>query len=269
MSSTHSGIGNPGDNDGTMPPMTDTLRDQLLGLGFKPAPKPEKPPHRDGAGGHAQRPNTSRQNTSRPPTSRADASRPNPPRAGAQNTGAANAGKPNAGRPHPNAPGRKPEHGRAQANRPQHSPGKPRTREDIDLAKAYAIRAQREKDERIEAERLKQDDARKRREAKIKLAELLKDKGLNDANADIARHFDYGGKIKRIHVTADQLKSLNAGELGVVQLDGRYLLVSAALLAQAEAIFAPAVALKVDMNAPATDHPYADPQFQVPDDLVW
>ncbi|MCF8852988.1 DUF2058 domain-containing protein, partial [Xanthomonas campestris] len=144
-----------------------------------------------------------------------------------------------------------------------------RTREDIDLAKAYAIRAQREKDERIEAERVKQEEARLRREAKAKLEELLKDKSLNHAEADIARHFPYGGKIKRIYVTADQLKALNAGELGVLQLNGRYLLVTAQVLAEAEAVFAPSVALKVDPNAPAGDDPYADPKYQVPDDLVW
>ncbi|MNW14234.1 hypothetical protein D3C71_2124030 [compost metagenome] len=52
-------------------------------------------------------------------------------------------------------------------------------------------------------------------------------------------------------------------------MDGRYVLVSAEVLAQAEAIFAAAIALKVDPNAPAGDDPYADPQYQVPDDLVW
>jgi uncharacterized protein YaiL (DUF2058 family) len=45
--------------------------------------------------------------------------------------------------------------------------------------------------------------------------------------------------------------------------------VTAAVLAEAEAIFAPAVALKVDPNATAEEDPYADPQYQVPDDLVW
>src|SRR3546814_10889046 len=89
------------------------------------------------------------------------------------------------------------------------------------------------------------------------------DKALNDANADLVRHFDYGGKIKRIHVNAGQLKALNAGELGVVQLDGRYLLVAAAVLAEAEATFAPAVALKVDPDTPAEDDAYADSRFQV------
>jgi uncharacterized protein YaiL (DUF2058 family) len=219
--------------------MTDSLRDQLLGLGFKPAPKPERKPER--------KPDH----------------KPHP--------GKPHAGKPQGGKPHATG---KPHAGKPQAGRPQHAHakpqhGKPRTREDIDLAKAYAIRAQKEKDERIEAERLKQEEARKRREAKAALVEFLKDKGRNDANAEIARHFEYGGKIKRVYVTEAQLKALNAGELGVVQMDGRYLLVDAATLAQAEAIFAPAVALKVDPNAPAGDDPYADPQYQVPDDLVW
>ena len=209
--------------------MTDSLRDQLLGLGFKPAPKPERKPDRR-------------------PDQRRDAQKPT-------GKGAAHPKPGHGGKPRPPQGGGKP--------RPK------RSQEDIDLAKAYAIRAQREKDERIEAERVKQEEARLRREARAKLDAFLQDKGLNDAEADIARHFPYGGKIKRIYVNAVQLKALNAGELGVVQQNGRYLLVTAAVLAEAEAIFAPAVALKVDPDAPADQDPYADPQYQVPDDLVW
>ena len=209
--------------------MSDSLRDQLLGLGFKPAPKPERKPE-------ARKP---------------DARRPGPRPPG---KGAAPA--PRTG------PGGKPRPSQGQSR-------KPRSQEEIDLAKAYAIRAQREKDERIEAERVKQEEARLRREAKAKLEAFLKDKALNDAEADIARHFPYGGKIKRIYVNAEQLKALNAGELGVVQQNGRYLLVTSAVLAEAEAIFAAAVALKVDPNATAEEDPYADPKYQVPDDLVW
>ena len=203
--------------------MSNSLKDQLLGLGFsapKPEPRPQKPkPHAAG--------------------------RPAQPR---------------------QAP---PHHARKDTPRKDHARKPPRTREDIDLAKAYAIRAQREKDERIEAERLKQEEARKRREAKAALAAFVAGKGLNAADAEHVRHLEYGGKIKRIHVTADQLKALNAGELGVVQLDGRYVLVDAGTLAQAEAIFAPAIALKVDPDAPAEQDAYADPRYQVPDDLVW
>lgn len=206
--------------------MSTTLRDQLLGLGFKDAPKPEPKPQ--------ERP--------RQPPQKAKVGQGGKPvhAHGAKNSG----------------------------NRPA-PPRPPRSREDIDLAKAYAIRSQREKDERIEAERLKQEEARARREAKAKLAEFLVGKSLNAAEADHVRHFEYGGKIKRIHVTAEQLKALNAGALGVVQQDGRYLLVDADTVAQAQAIFAPAVALKVDPDAPATDDPYSDPLYQVPDDLVW
>jgi uncharacterized protein YaiL (DUF2058 family) len=205
--------------------MSDTLRDQLLGLGFKPAPKADKPP------------------------------RPGPPR------GAGGA------RPSRQSQGRA---AKGQAPAGKKTPtGEARSRVDIDLAKAYAIRAQREKQERIAAEQRKQEEARQRREARSKLAELLEGKALNAPEAGIARHFEYGGKIRRIHVTADQLAALNAGELGVVQLNGRYLLVTAAVVAVAETLFAPAVALKVDPDAPAADDPYADPQYQVPDDLVW
>ena len=52
-------------------------------------------------------------------------------------------------------------------------------------------------------------------------------------------------------------------------MDGRYLLVPIALLLEAEAIFPPSVALKVDPDAQPGDDPYADPAFLVPDDLVW
>lgn len=233
--------------------MSDSLRDQLLGLGFKPAPKPErteKPAHKPGSG-HGKPQGGQQARGQKPGQDGRPAGKPG-------------GGKPGSGRPDPNRPG-----GRRPGGRPQGQGRPARTQEEIDLAKAYAIRAQREKEERIEAERVKQEEARLRREAKAKLAELLKDKALNDKDADIARHFEYGGKIKRIYVNEAQLRQLNAGELGVVQLDGRYQLVAAELLVEAEAIFPPAIALKVDPNAAPGDDPYADPKYQVPDDLVW
>lgn len=246
--------------------MSDTLRDQLLGLGFKPAPKPEKParpPNEARRGPHANADSNARPQGGRANNSGANA------RPGGKPDGRADArpgAKPGA---HPGNRPARPGGGRPQQNAGAQQQRKPRSQEEIDLAKAYAIRAQREKEERIEAERVKQEEARVRREAKAKFAELVKDKGLNDPAADIARHFGYGNKIKRIYVNEAQLKQLNAGELGVVQLDGRYMLVTAELLAQAESIFPQAVALKVDPNATAEEDPYADPQYQVPDDLVW
>ncbi|GAB2520088.1 DUF2058 domain-containing protein [Lysobacter humi (ex Lee et al. 2017)] len=216
--------------------MSDSIRDQLLGLGFKPAPKPP--------------------------------SRPQAPQPGARRneTRGQDRGKPDARPQHRGAQGRPGKPG--TAGRPGGAGQRTRAAE-MDLGKAYALRAQREKDERIAAEAARQEEARLRREARAKLGDYLKDKALNDKDADIARHFPYGGKIKRIYVNAEQLRALNAGELGVVQLDGRYILVTTEVLAEAEGIFPACVALRVDPDAPASDDPYSDPQYQVPDDLVW
>ena len=93
----------------------------------------------------------------------------------------------------------------------------------MDLGKAWAMRALHEKQERIEAEQARQEQARLRREAKAALDTLLQGKALNDASAEIARHFEYGGQIQRIYVNEAQLNALNAGELGVGQNNGRYL----------------------------------------------
>ena len=144
--------------------MTDSLRNQLLGLGFKPAPAPERKP--------AERKSSERQPNERAPardrrpdrtSDRAPGKPGEAPRS--RNTDPAR-GAAAPGRGHPARRGG-PGNG-APARRPD--AGRGRTREDIDLAKAYAIRAQREKDERIAAEQAKQEEARLRREARAKLA---------------------------------------------------------------------------------------------------
>jgi uncharacterized protein YaiL (DUF2058 family) len=208
--------------------MSNSLKDQLLGLGFKPPPPPPK--------------------QNRPAEARPQGGKTAP-----------NARPPQGQRP-PRPQGRA---ARPDASAPRHA------RSEFDLGKAYALRAQKEKDERIAAERAKQEEARLRREARAKLAVLLEGKALNDAGAEQVRHFEYGGKIKRVHVTPEQLAALNRGELGVLQAEGRYVLVTAEVLAQAKEIFAPAVALQVDPDAPAPADDYADPKYQIPDDLAW
>lgn len=166
-------------------------------------------------------------------------------------------------------PGQGAARGRPEASRQSAPAAAQRAQEEIDLAKAYALRAQKEKNDRLAAERLKQEEASKKREAKAKLTRLLEGKALNDPSAELVRHFEYGGKIKRVHVTAEQLIALNAGELGVVQTDGRYMLVSAALLSEIEAVMPTALALKVDPNATGAEDVGVDPEHAVPDDLVW
>jgi len=142
-------------------------------------------------------------------------------------------------------------------------PGAPRREQaEIDLAKAYAIRAQAEAAERKRAQQAAEEEARLRRERKQKIQQLLDGKALNKADTDLVRNFEYGGKIRRVHVDAAQLAALNAGELGVVQQAGRYLLVTRAIAEQVRAIDAHLLALLVDPNATGEDD-------GVPDDLVW
>lgn len=228
--------------------MIDSLRDQLLKLGFpEPAREPPKLAPAPQRSQHRLQHDPSTRNQPVPVRHDRERQRREQPRGSAR---AATAPQP------------------ARQARPAH-PHTARTQAEIDLGKAYALRAQQEKNERIQAERQKQEAARIKREAKARVAELLKDNTLNDAAAELVRHFDYSGKIKRIHVNADQLKALNAGELGVVQLDGRYLLVSAEHARQTQVLLPSLLALLVDPDAPAADDPYADPAYRVPDDLVW
>lgn len=149
-------------------------------------------------------------------------------------------------------------HASSNASRPA-----ARSQEDIDLAKAYALRAQTEARERKRIEQEAAEQARLRRERKLKLQQLLDGKALNKAEADQVRNFEYGGKIRRIHVDAAQLSALNAGELGVVQQAGRYLLVSRELAEQVRSIDSHQLALLVDPDAGGVG------DDGVPDDLMW
>lgn len=157
--------------------------------------------------------------------------------------------RPNAGRPSPG--------GGAPA-----SPTKaPKAAGEPDLAQAYALRARSEREERERAQREAEQKAREKRERKEKLARLLDGKTLNLAEAEHARHFEHGGKIRRIYCSAEQLAALNAGELAVVQQNGRYLLVSAEVGAAVKAIVGEALVLLVDPHAPVDD--------DIPADLIW
>ncbi len=131
------------------------------------------------------------------------------------------------------------------------------------------MRSETEKQERIAAEKRKQEEAKLKRELKQRVQELLKDKAQNIESAEHVRHFEYNGKIRRVYVTPEQLSDLNKGVLGLVQLDGRYLIVNPDIADQVKLLLPSIVALQIDPNAPASDDPYSDPLYQVPDDLVW
>jgi len=146
-----------------------------------------------------------------------------------------------------------------QQQRPQ--PRKPGERGEIDLAKAYALRNKTEREEKEREQREVEQRAKERKERRQKLTALLDGKSLNDAAADIPRHFPHANKIRRIYVTAEQLPRLNGGELAVVQLAGRYLLVTRETGEAAQSVDPEALVLACD--------PHAVDEDGVPVDLVW
>jgi uncharacterized protein len=137
----------------------------------------------------------------------------------------------------------------------------PRSREEIDLARAYALRDRAERDARDQEKRAAEQRAKDKAERKHKLAALLEGKALNDKDADVARHFSHGDKIRRVYCTPAQLVEVNTGQLAVVQHLGRYLLVTPAVAAEVRAISAEAFILQCDPDAAVED--------DIPPDLTW
>jgi uncharacterized protein YaiL (DUF2058 family) len=213
-----------------------SLRDQLLQAGFtqsKPEPKPEPKP--------------------RPTQQRRDQRAP-------QKHGGGHA---------------------SQARTPDNQTRPPQTQErppreakggEPSLAHAYQIRAETEKREREEAQKRAQEEAQRKREQRQRLSALVAGKAQNDPAGEHARNFFYGKKIRKVNVSPEQFQKLNAGELGVAQVDGRFLVLSPELIREALQIAPQHVALFVPEGIGASNNPdddYSDPRFVVPDDLVW
>jgi uncharacterized protein YaiL (DUF2058 family) len=132
---------------------------------------------------------------------------------------------------------------------------------EIDLAKAYALRDRTEREQREREQRMAEQRAREKKERKQKLSTLLRDAALNDAQAEVPRHFPHMNRIRRIYVTQEQFPRLNSGELAVVQFAGRYLLVTRETGVAAQAIHTEALVLLCD--------PQAVDEDGVPADLTW
>lgn len=220
-----------------------SLRDQLLQAGFtqsKPEPKPQPKPE-------ARREHSSQQRRGGGPGQQ-------PQR--------------RDGRPQTQQ-ARRPEERKPEAPRP---PREPKPGGEPSLAHAYQIRAETEKREREEAQKRAQEEAARKREQRLKLAALVAGKAQNNPAGEHARNFFYGKKIRKVNVTPEQFQMLNAGELGVAQVDGRFMILSPELIREVLVLAPQHVALFVPEGIGASTNPdddYSDPRFQVPDDLVW
>ena len=237
--------------------MADSLRDQLLKSGLVKEVREEKRPS-----GPSPRHGK--------PASASASSASGQPYAGDRPK---HGGKPQQGAKGPQGGGQGGRQGQGSNNgKPRHHGGKPgaqgnprppRNDGEIDLAKAYAMRAQTDAAERRRIEAEAAEVARQRKEKKRKVEELLKDKALNRADADQVRHFPYGEKIRRVYLDTAQLAAVNAGELGIVQQNGRYLVVEKSVIDALREIGPEFIALMVDPNA------VDESDDGVPDDLMW
>jgi uncharacterized protein YaiL (DUF2058 family) len=143
--------------------------------------------------------------------------------------------------------------------------GTPGTRPQTDLERAYAARKRAEKAEKEREKQARVADQEERRKRNLKLDALVEGKALNDDAAELPRYFEHIGRIRRVLCTPDQRARINAGDLGVVSLRGRYLIVAPDVL---EAYKELAPDLVPDLSgrepeAPDDDYP------PVPDDVTW
>lgn len=141
--------------------------------------------------------------------------------------------------------------------------GKPRNQDELSLEKAYALKRKEEQKQADNVRRKKQAEDRQRRLLNNQIRDIVKAGRLNRDDAEIGRNFLFRGRIRKINVSPEQLRALNAGELGIVYLSGGYHLLDPANVDKVRVLSADHV---VDLN---TDIPDDDDEFPVPDDLSW
>ena len=149
-----------------------------------------------------------------------------------------------------------------KAKRPARDPGSQPAGEPS-LDQAYALREREEQQQAQRARQQKLEEERRRRQVNKAIREIVASQRQNCEDADLPRNFMFNGRIRKIYVTAEQQRALNAGDLGIVYLSGSYHLLAPGPLAAVREISNEHV---VDLGLEA-DH--EDPEHPVPDDLVW
>lgn len=150
-----------------------------------------------------------------------------------------------------------------RARKGRRATSKRQSTSEISLDEAYRQRAKSEKESAEETRRRKREEDLRRRELNTRIQPIVDAHKLNDPAAELKRNFMYKGRIRSVLVTPDQLKALNAGELGLVFLRGSYFVMPPNIVEQVQEISADHVPdLGTEAGPEDEDHP-------VPDDLVW
>lgn len=155
----------------------------------------------------------------------------------------------------------------AQPRAPQKKPSEP------SLAELYKAREIQEQKQQQAARAQAEAKAAAKKLRKSQVVQLIAGKALNRKDGELVRHFEYAKKIRRIYLSNDQRVALNAGLLGIVQMDGQFSLLEAEIVDQVFALAPEFVALRGASEEPANQieggPDYAAAEYQVPDDLMW
>ncbi|MFU8877638.1 MAG: DUF2058 family protein, partial [Wenzhouxiangellaceae bacterium] len=100
----------------------------------------------------------------------------------------------------------------------------------------------------------------------LELDAIIEGRMLNRDDAEIPRYFQHLDKIRRVLCTPEQRERINAGQLGVVNLRGRYYIVEPDVLAQWRER---AEDLVPDLSGSEPEGEHAEDYPPVPDDLNW
>lgn len=174
-------------------------------------------------------------------------------------------------RPDGSGKGRRPPSARAgnvgqldAAQNARKTPHGQRTKSDLERAWQARRRAEAAEKERIKQARVADQEARRKRN--LVLDGIIEGHVLNDEAGELPRYFEHLGRIRRVLCTEEQRRRINAGELGIVNLRGRYLIVEREVLERYRAL-APDLVPDLSGKEPETEVDGDWPP--VPDDITW
>lgn len=158
----------------------------------------------------------------------------------------------------------------SKVNKSKHQQAKQKQKNKIEPVDEAKLAAQRAQAEKVERDRLLNQQRKEEAERKALVAQVrqLIEMNRQPANGDIAYSFTDGTLVKKLYVNETQQKQLSNGRLCIVKLDEAYQLIPTLV---AEKIQQRDATTQILSNKPTEqpeeDDPYAD--FQVPDDLMW
>ena len=126
----------------------------------------------------------------------------------------------------------------------------------------------------LEAERSRElnrqrDEAAHRKAGEAQALQLLTRHAVDREGAELPYRFTHDNKVRQVMLTPAMQKSVAAGTLAIVHLDGRYELLPTEIAERVQQRVPGSLVLKnaPEDESPQQDDPYA--AYPVPDDLMW